>query len=458
MDDHWQVCHPVQGDGQATPAAGYLTMSVQDCFNDLTDLQMETFMKAIPALYGDKGLFDFAAISKTKAGPGFHAPTKRELEPDEDINHKIFAEPVAQLPVAAQAFYAQLMGAIPQFLTGIYPAGLGDADPNNETKGGILALRDASRGQQGVAWKAFRNSYAKSMEQLVRIGAYFRASEAEDGKVKISSPGSLETIVDLEDLHEGNFFCVPDGDESYPRTHEDRQLAYNTLVQAATAGNAAAAAILAEPKNAVVLKDILAIPGLVIPGADETEKQLAEIKQLLEETPIPNQQAQNILKVASVVAQVSGKPAPPKPPTQALFTPSVPIDADFDNHAVELKAGTDWVNSSAGQQAKADNPEGFMNVRLHLLLHGTEMEKQKQQTMTQAVQLEAGKAQAKASGEKPKQPSETIAFKDLGPSGKLQVGKQAGLDLTADTAADLAEDHMTPPAPQPTGGNENEKP
>jgi hypothetical protein len=457
MDDHWEVCHPVQGDGQATPAAGYLTMSVQDCFNDMTDLQMETHMKAIPAIYGDKGLFDFAAISKEKAGPGAHFPTKRELEPDEDINHKIFAEPFPDLKASAGLFYQQLMGPIPQFLTGIYPAGLGDADPNNETKGGILALRDASRGQQGVAWKAFRNSYAKSMEQLVRIGAYFRASEAEDGKVKISSPGSLETIVDLEDLHEGNFFCVPDGDESYPRTHEDRQLAYNTLVQAATAGNAAAAAILSEPKNAVVLKDILAIPGLVIPGADETEKQLAEIKQLLEETPIPNQQAMNVLKVASVIAFASGKPAPPKPPPQALFTPSVPIDADFDNHAVELKAGTDWVNSSAGQQAKADNPEGFMNVRLHLLLHKAEMEKQKQQTMTEAVQLEAGKAQAKASGEKPKQPSETIAFKDLGPSGRLQVGKQAGLDLTADTAADLAEEHMTPAAPQPSAPAESEQ-
>src|SRR5581483_4068961 len=186
MDDHWTVCHPIQGDGQTTPASGYLIMSVQDCFNDMTDLQMERFMKAIPVLWGDKGLFDFAAMSKQHAGPGAQWPTKRDLEPTENINQKMFAEPFPPQDPSVGLFYDQLFNAIPQFLTGINAPTLGDSDPSNETKGGILALRDASRGQQGVAWKAFRRSYAQSMEQLVRIGAYFRASEAEDGKIKIT--------------------------------------------------------------------------------------------------------------------------------------------------------------------------------------------------------------------------------------------------------------------------------
>lgn len=449
MDDHWEVCHPVRGDGQSTPASGYLIMAVQDCFNDLTDLQMETHMKAIPAIYGDKGLFDFAAISKTKAGPGAHFPTKRELEPEENINYKIFAEPVPDLPASAAQFYQGLMGPIPQFLTGIYPAGLGDADPNNETKGGILALRDASRGQQGVAWKAFRHSWSRAMEQSIRIGAYFRAANAEGGKIQISSPGNAETIVDLEDLHEGNFFCVPDGDESYPRTHEDRQIAYNSLVQAATAGNMGAAAILAEPKNAIVLKDVLSIPGLVIPGADETEKQLGEIKQLMDEAPIPNIDAQAQFAIATIAAKLTGKPAPPAPPIQVMFRPSVGIDADFDNHVIEDKAGTDWINSPAGQQAKLEEPEGFMNVRLHLLMHRAEIDKQKQGALVQAVQVEGAKAAAKSKGDKPKDPSESINYKDLGPSGRIQLAKRAGLDVVADEAANLADEHMPPDQEKP---------
>jgi hypothetical protein len=444
MDDHWEVIHPIQGDGQSTPASGYLIMAVQDCVNDMIDLHMESFMKAIPALFGDKGLFDFAAMSKQKAGPGARWPTKRELEPDEDINHKLFSEPTAEVSQAAQTFLDKVFGQFPQFLTGIYPAGLGDADPNNETKGGILALRDASRGQQGVAWKAFRTGYAKSLEQLIRIGAYFRASEAEDGQITVSSPGSLEVTVDLEDLHDGNFYCVPEGDESYPRTHEDRQIAYNVLVQAATAGNAGAAAILAEPKNAIVLKDVISIPGLVVPGADEAEKQLGEIKQLLSEAPVPNIDAETAYVIAAVAARVQGKPAPPKPPKEKLLRSSIPIDPEFDDSAVEYKAGKDWINTPTGQQARVDNPDGFLNVRLHLLEHKAVLDQADQGKLAQAVQVESAKALAKSKGDKPKDPSESINYKDLGPSGRIQLAKRAGLDVTADEAANLADEHMPP--------------
>jgi hypothetical protein len=48
----------------------------------------------------------------------------------------------------------------------------------------------------------------------------------------------------------------------------------------------------------------------------------------------------------------------------------------------------------------------------------------------------------------PKSPTETINFKDLGPSGKVQVGKQAGLDLTADAAVETLDESLAPP-PQP---------
>jgi hypothetical protein len=54
MDDHWQVNHPLPGDGQNTPACGEILMPVQDAICDMTDLKMERFMKSIPAIYCDK--------------------------------------------------------------------------------------------------------------------------------------------------------------------------------------------------------------------------------------------------------------------------------------------------------------------------------------------------------------------------------------------------------------------
>lgn len=444
MDDHWKIMHARQGDGQATPSVGRSLMDVQDCFNDLTDLQMETFMKSIPAIYGDKGIVDFKAIAKEKAGPGAHYPTKRPIENGEDINKMFWAEPEVKFPAEAVAFYNKLLTDIPQFLSGINPVILGEADPSNKTKGGILALMDASKGRQGNAWKAFRRAYAEAAEQLVRIGAYYRAAEAEDGRVEVTSPGQSRILVDLEDLNEGNFYCVPVGDESYPRTEDDRKQALQVLITAATAGSVQAQAILNEPKNAGFIKDRLD-PDMEVPGADETVKQMAEIEELLGNVPVPNSQIIQAYKLTVIAAVAMGKPAPPQPGPEVLYRPSVDIDPIFDVHDVEFKAGQDWINSPAGQQAKREDPDGFMNVRLHLMLHQAQIQKAAQAKVMQAVTMESLKAKAKASGTKQpdkKTPSETINFKDLGPSGQFQVAAQAGLDISADVAADLTGEHQ----------------
>ena len=89
-----------------------------------------------------------------------------------------------------------------------------------------------------------------------------------------------------------------------------------------------------------------------------------------------------------------------------------------------------------------------------MLAHKAQNTKDQQQAMQLQTQQMLLTEQAKHPPKtvQPKPVSESINFADLGPSGKLQVGQQAGLDLTADVAADLAAEHMgagkkTPPKP-----------
>ena len=434
MDDHFVVSHPLPGDGQATPAAGEIIMPIQDAINDITDLKMERAMKSIPAIWCDKTVVpNLAAIAKQKAGPGAHYSA--EMPEGGKMADGFWPEPTPQASADEDEMWQSLFGNIPQFLTGLFPSALGSPDESNETLGGIKELSNASKGQAGVAWRAFRKAYAKAMMQLVRIGAYWRMSEAEDGLVKINPPGEAEIEVDLEDLHDGNWWCFPDGDESFPNTHADRRAAYMGLVQL-SATNQAVAATLADPKNQVLAKDMIGLPDLEIPGADETEKTLADIKQLISDgTPIPNQQAIMQYKLAAAAAQMQGQQPPPQPKPEALLQPSVPVDEDFDDHTIAWNTVKDFVNSSAGQELKRSNPDAFMNVRLFGLAHKALMQKEAQAAAQQALAPQLVLEQAKHSGQA-KQPAESIAFKDLGPSGKLQVGKQAGLDLIADVAAD----------------------
>jgi hypothetical protein len=88
---------------------------------------------------------------------------------------------------------------------------------------------------------------------------------------------------------------------------------------------------------------------------------------------------------------------------------------------------------------------------LHLLEHKAVLDQADQGKLAQAVQVESAKALAKSKGDKPKDPSESINYKDLGPSGRIQLAKRAGLDVTADEAANLADEHMPPESAQAGG-------
>jgi hypothetical protein len=450
MDDHWHDIHPVPGDGQATPPCGWLIIPVQDAVCDMTDLSMETFMKAIPSIWIDKESgINLQALSKQRAEPGAYRTL--QVKAGQPATAMFYPEPVPEMSTAAQEFFVQLFGNIPQFLTGLYPAAVGEADPDNQTVRGIQMLSQASKGQSGVAWGAFVEGYAKSMEKLVRIGAYFRAAQAKDGVLELD-----QTVIDLEDLRPGNWACKPDNDQGYPNTHSERQQAFQQFAQMA-GQTPEGQAIIFDPKNLELAKDLIGLQDLEIPGADSAEKQMAEIKQLMAEVPIPNQQAMMQFKMAVFQAASMGQQPPPQPPPEAFLLPSVEIDPDFDLHDVEYATGKDWVNSPQGQQAKRENPEGFMNVKLHLKMHNQALQQAQQAQMQQQIQMLSASEQAKQAAKPKPTPSESIQFKDLGPSGRMQVGAQAGLDLHADVAAELAGEAMgegdtsqQKPQPKPT--------
>jgi hypothetical protein len=437
MDDHWEFARPLPGDGQATPSAGEIIMPVQYALCDMTDLAMESFMKAIPAIWCDKGMVDLEAIAKQTAGPGAHYPSKQDLEAGKKMQDAFWPEPTPELPASFDPMYQALFGDIPQFLTGLFPAAMGQGDASNETLGGIQQLSQASKGQAGVAWRAFRKSYAKSMTQAVRVGAYFRAGDAdEQGILRLDNEE-----IELQDLREGNWKCKPDGDESYPVTHAERQTACAQFVQFAMQ-TPQGQQVLFEPKNLSLIKDVNGLPDLEIPGASAGEKQLGEIEELLQEMPIPIPEVAIQYKMATAMAAMTGQQPPSPPGPEQLYRSSIQIDPIMDDHQSEFTEGRTWVNSRKGQQAKREKQEGFLNVRLHLLEHKKMIDQAQQAQMQAQVGMMQAEEQAKAAAKPQKDPSESINYKDLGPSGRIQLAKRAGLDVTADEGSTLAGEAM----------------
>ncbi len=77
MDDHWRVLHALPGDGSSgRPALGDVMISVQERFNTLSNLQIETYEYGIPPIYADSEVLDFDSLQNQTAEPGAHYPAR----------------------------------------------------------------------------------------------------------------------------------------------------------------------------------------------------------------------------------------------------------------------------------------------------------------------------------------------------------------------------------------------
>ena len=63
---------------------------------------------------------------------------------------------------------------------------------------------------------------------------------------------------------------------------------------------------------------------------------------------------------------------------------SIPITADLDNNEVESQICKSWLISEVGQDAKKNNPGGYMNVYSHKKEHDQAIE---QAAMKEAMQM-----------------------------------------------------------------------
>lgn len=344
IDDHITVMHPLPGDGQYRNSIGFSLISVQERFNDIVNITQDTYEKGIPAAWVDDKAVDSDGVVRQVSKPGARYPFPKR--PNEAIPDSFFFEPAASVSADMLKYAEDLMGPISQFLTGAFPALMGNPESKNDTASGYAMQRDQAMGRIGIIWRAIKRFWARVMEQAVRCGATHRTEDAslgipdEDGEIET-------TTVRLEDL-QGKVYCYPDSDENFPVSYSQKKAAFMQLITQA-AQSPELQAMIFSPDNVALAQDLVGLQDFQVPGADSDRMQLAQIAMMLK----------------------SGQP--------------IPIDPFLDDNAAMLAAGKRWANSADGQKAKAATPEGFIAVRNQLI--------QRQQIIQQAA-LAAQQAQA----------------------------------------------------------------
>lgn len=359
MDDHWRVLHALPGDGSSgRPGLGDVLISVQERFNTLSNLQIETYEYGIPPIYADSEVLDFDSLQNQTAEPGAHYPAR--AKPGQSLAAGFFQPAAAEVPPDLAQHAANLMGPVAQFLTGAFPALFGGSMTNTDTAAGYSMARDQAMGRIGLVWRRMKFFHADLM--LLAVDC-FRKNRPHDVEVTLLGAGSAfeSKWIRLADL-KGNLFSYPETDEQYPTLWSQQR---GVLLQLLGSPDPQIQAVLAHPENMALLKRLIGLEEFVVPDEESRTKQYREIAQLVAEAPVAQRHDATGIE---------------------LMLPSILPDEFADNHAVELETCMRWFSSDAGQVAKIEAPAGYANVRAHAMFHRDYLRKQQVQAQGSAQQ------------------------------------------------------------------------
>jgi hypothetical protein len=280
MDDHWRVLHAIPGDGSAgRPGLGDVLISVQERFNTLSNLQVETYEYGIPPIYADSEVLDFDALQNQTAEPGAHYPAR--AKPGQSLAAGFFQPAPAEIPPDLAQHAASLMGPVAQFLTGAFPALFGGAMANTDTARGYAMARDQAMGRIGLVWRRMKFFHADMM--LLAVDC-FRKNRPADVEVTLLGAGSAfeSKWIRLADL-KGNLFSHPETDEQYPTLWSQQRA---VLLQMLANPDPEIQAMLAHPENMALVKRLIGLEEIVIPNEESRTKQYREIGQMVAEAPV----------------------------------------------------------------------------------------------------------------------------------------------------------------------------
>jgi hypothetical protein len=384
LDDHWRVMHALPGDGSAgRPALGDSLISVQERFNTLSNMQMETYDYGIPPIYADSEVLDFDSLQNQTAEPGAHYPARAKA--GQTLASGFFQPAPAEVSPGMPEHAADLMGPVAQFLTGAFPALFGGAMDNNDTASGYAMARDQAMGRIGLVWRRMKFFHADVM--LLAVDC-FRRNRPHDVEVTLLGAGAAfeSKWIRLADL-KGNLFSYPETDEQYPTLWTQQRA---VLLQLLGSPDPQMQGVLSHPENMALIKRLVGLEELVIPDEESRTKQYREIAQLVAEAPVVHREVVGgtgepqpdffgvrrldaALPLNSSTAGISPGSSPSDtasvPNIVETVMPSILPDEFADNHVVELEICKRWFSSDAGQVAKIEAPLGYANVRAHAMLH-----------------------------------------------------------------------------------------
>lgn len=359
LDDCWTFsCNPIfkrlYGDPLLKPA-----IPLQETTNDMFQLELEVMRHSISMLFADPAHFDFETFKNTKAQPGLVYPMKPGV--NKDLSQVFYETRTASLPKEVEGLEAKVEKYF-QFVLGVFPSIFGGPSSGGSK---TLGEYEQSRGQALQRlninpWEIINVAYAELMAKAVKA---YADDLLEDESYVIAKGNNFTNVWIRKSNLQGRIGEVrPELSDQFPVSFGQKKAAWLELLQL---NNPVIIQTLFHPENVHLLDEILSIDDLYIPGDDQRNKQLEEIREIISTPP-----------GIGGVDPKTGQPIPVN---------AVPIEpVDDDNIHIQVLSA--YICSEVGQTLKQENPEAYMHLLLHLEAHQVRLQ---QQMMAEAAQANA---------------------------------------------------------------------
>lgn len=337
LDDHWSITRNPLSDYIHYDPLGLLLTSIQEITNEIISLTLQTIEHGIPQTFADPNVLDFNAYRNTEATPGAIYPTKPSA--GKSIGDAFYEVKTATLSQEILPFFEKTQ-ELGQLASGALPSLFGGAQPNSsKTATQYTMSRTQALQRLQTPWKMFtfwwKDIFGKVIPQFIEC------MEEDVRYTKKSYDGTYFNAFIKKADTEGKLGDVElEASETLPASWASIK---DTLMQMMQGGNPEVMQALMSPENIPMVKSSIGLHNFVIPGEDDRQKQYEEIKLLINSEPIPGPDGQ--------------------------MGPSVEIDPQVDNNALEADICRRWAVSDVGRQCKVDNPPGYQNVLLHMKHH-----------------------------------------------------------------------------------------
>lgn len=342
LDDCWTLTYNPLADYIHYDPLGLFLVSVQELINDLLSLTVQTIEHGIPQTFADPDVLNFNAYRQMESTPGgIYEAKPKSGKTLQEAFHEV---KTASLSGEVLPFFQQLQ-SLGQLVSGALPSLFGGAmQGQGETASQYSMSRAQALQRLQNTWKMLTVWWKTIFGKAVPMFIEEVVDDLKD--VQRKPDGSFINVFIRKAELEGKIGKVElEANENLPITWAQRK---DVLMQLLQTGQPEILQILGAPENLPIIREAIGLDDFFVPGEDDREKQLDEIKQLLASEPMqePDMQTGQITEL-----------------------PSVEVDPDYDNHSVQFEICRKWIISEEGQQTKTDNPSGYKNVLLHGKMH-----------------------------------------------------------------------------------------